>query len=152
MKKNSIYAEKFESLGVNPWEGGARSRRLPRGEDLGASLYVLVPGATTGYYHFHHGIEEMLLLIEGRPKLRTPEGERTLELGEVVHFRKGPEGAHQIINDTNETVRLVMVSNQASPDAVEYPDQKMLSVMARTNSQLGEPLWDIRKIDDNKSE
>lgn len=152
MKKNSIYADEFESLGENPWEGGARSRRLPRGEDLGASLYVLVPGATTGYYHFHHGIEEMLLLIEGRPKLRTSDGERTLELGEVVHFRKGPEGAHQIINDTDDTVRLVMVSNQASPDAVEYPDQKMLSVMARTNSQLGEPLWDIRKIDDNKSE
>ncbi|HSR05090.1 MAG TPA: cupin domain-containing protein [Proteiniclasticum sp.] len=152
MNKNSIYTEEFESLGENPWEGGARSRRLPRGEDLGASLYVLVPGATTGYYHFHHGIEEMLLLIEGRPKLRTPEGERILELGEVVHFRKGPEGSHQIINDTEETVRLVMVSNQASPDAVEYPDQKMLSVMARTNSQLGEPLWDIRRIDDNKSE
>ncbi len=152
MNKNSIYTEEFDSLGENHWEGGARSRRLPRGEDLGASLYVLVPGATTGYYHFHHGIEEMLILIEGRPKLRTPEGERILEPGEVVHFRKGPDGAHQIINDTEETVRLVMVSNQASPDAVEYPDQKMLSVMAKTNSQLGEPLWDIRRIDDNKSE
>jgi hypothetical protein len=39
-----------------------------------------------------------------------------------------------------------MVSNQASPDAVEYPDQGMLSVMARPPSQLGKPLWVIRQI------
>lgn len=43
-----------------------------------------------------------------------------------------------------------MVSNQASPDAVEYPDQGMLSIMARTKSQLGEQLWDIRNIKDKK--
>lgn len=55
-----------------------------------------------------------------------------------------------VINDTEETVRLVMVSSQASPDAVEYPDQGMLSVMARTMSQLGEPLWDMRKIIEEK--
>ena len=146
MKKNSIYTDQFESTGDNPWEGGALSTRLPRGTEIGASLYVLKPGATTGYYHFHHGNEEMLILIEGKPTLRTPEGERVLEAGEVVHFKKGPEGAHQLINHTDQVVRLVMVSNQASPDAVEYPDQGMLSVMARTNSQLGEPLWDIRKI------
>ena len=88
----------------------------------------------------------MLILIEGQPTLRTPEGNRILESGEVVHFKKGAEGAHQVINHTDEVVRLVMASNQASPDVVEYPDQGMLSVMAHTISQLGEPLWDIRKM------
>lgn len=146
MKKSSIYSEQYDSMGDNPWEGGAYSKRLPRGTDIGASLYVLKPGTRTGYYHFHHGVEEMLILIEGQPTLRTPEGNRVLEPGEVVHFKKGAEGAHQIINDTEEVVRLVMVSNQTSPDAVEYPDQGMLSVMARTISQLGGPLWDMRKI------
>lgn len=146
MIKNSIYSEQYDSMGENDWDGGAYSKRLPRGTDIGASLYVLQPGTSTGNYHFHHGIEEMVILIEGRPTLRTPSGNRILEMGEVVHFAKGAEGAHQIINETNEVVRLVMVSNQASPDAVEYPDQGMLSIMARTISQLGEPLWDIRKI------
>ena len=146
MNKNSIYSEQYDSMGENPWEGGAYSSWLPGGKDLGASLYVLKPGATTGYYHFHHGIEEMLILIEGQPSLRTPQGQRKLDMGEVVHFKKGAEGAHQIINDTDEVVRLVIVSNEASPDAVEYPDQGLLSVMAHTTSQLGNPLWDIRKI------
>lgn len=146
MIQNSIYSEQYDSMGENPWEGGAYTKSLPEGNDIGASLYVLNPGATTGYYHFHHGIEEMLILIEGRPTLRTPEGNRILEHGEVVHFKKGAEGAHQIINNTDEVVRLVIVGNDASPDAVEYPDQGMLSVMARTISQSGTPLWDIRKF------
>lgn len=145
MTENSIYTEQYDTIGEDEWEG-ASSKRLPRGSDIGASLYVLKPGATTGNYHFHHGIEEILILIEGCPTLRTPEGKRVLESGEVVHFKKGDVGAHQVINDTEEIVRLVMVSNQASPDAVEYPDQGMLTVMARTISQLGEPLWDSRKI------
>jgi hypothetical protein len=40
-----------------------------------------------------------------------------------------------------------MVSNRPSPEAVEYPDSGQLSVMAFTESQLGEPLWDLRTLD-----
>ena len=137
----SIYSKSYDSLGKEPWEGGAFSKVLPRGEDIGASLYVLKPGATTGYYHFHHGLEEMLILIEGQATLRTPQGKRILDLGEVVHFKKGREGGHQIINHTDQEVRLVMISNQSSPDVVEYPDQKLMSVMARSKSENGDPLW-----------
>ena len=137
----SIYSKSYDSLGDQPWQGGAYSKAFPRGEDIGASLYVLKPGATTGNYHFHHGIEEILILIEGQPTLRTPQGKRVLDLGEVVHFEKGYTGAHQIINHTDQEVRLVMMSNQASPDVVEYPDQKLMSVMARSKSENGDPLW-----------
>ncbi len=41
-----------------------------------------------------------------------------------------------------------MASNRPSPDAVEYPDTRQLSVMAFTESQLGRPLWDIRTLDE----
>jgi quercetin dioxygenase-like cupin family protein len=94
MTIHSIYSKEYDSLGEEPWEGGAYSKRLPRGDNLGASLYVLKPGTQTGNYHFHHGIEEMLILIEGQPTLRTPGGNRTLEIGEAVHFKKGAESAH----------------------------------------------------------
>ena len=143
---SSIYTKDFDSMGENPWEGGAYSKPLPRGNDLGATLYELRPGTTGGNYHFHHGVEEMLIVICGQATLRTPEGKRRLENGEVVHFIKGFGGAHQVLNESGEIVRYVMVSTQASPDAVEYPDTGDLSVMARTISQLGKPLWDIRKM------
>lgn len=144
-----IWADEWESRGEEAWEGGGWSRRLPRGEKLGASLYELPPGTTGGLYHFHHGAEELLVVLRGRPTLRTPEGERMLEEGDVVAFRVGPEGAHQVLNRTELPVRYVMVSDRTSPEAVEYPDSRQLSVMARTDSQLGQPLWDMRTLDES---
>lgn len=147
-ERASIWRDEWDSAGDAPWEGGARTRRLPRGDALGASLYELPPGAPGGAYHFHHGGEELLIVLRGRPTLRTPDGERQLAEGEVVHFRRGPQGAHKCSNPTDETVRYVMVGINASPDAVEYPDTRQLSVMAFTHSQFGSPLWDIRTLED----
>lgn len=144
----SIWDDDWDSQGEEPHEGGAKSRRLPRGEFLGATLYELPPGASGGNYHFHHGNEELLFVLRGRPILRTPDGKRELDEGAVVHFERGPAGAHSVSNGTDEPVRYIMASNLASPDAVEYPDSRQLSVMARTESQTGDPLWDIRTLDE----
>ena len=144
-----IWADEWDSRGEEEWQGGAWSRRLPRGDKLGATLYELQPGTTGGLYHFHHGAEELLIVLRGRPTLRTPEGERELEEGDVVAFKVGPEGAHQVLNRGSEPVRYVMVSDRTSPEAVEYPDSRQLSVMALTESQLGRPLWDIRTLPDD---
>lgn len=69
-----------------------------------------------------------------------------LDEGDVVHFSIGPSGAHQLINCSDEPVRYLMAANRPSPDAVEYPDSRQLSVMAFTDSQLGGRLWDIRTL------
>lgn len=102
--------------------GGALSKRLVgRGPFLGASLYELERGNFM-IYHAHHGSEELLIVLRGTPTLRTPDGERVLEEGEVVHFPSGPEGAHGLRNDTEETVRYVVAGTRVSPEVVEYPD------------------------------
>jgi len=104
--------------------GGALLKRLtPRGFEhlLGASLYELGPGNFM-IYHAHHGSEELLIVLRGRPTLRTPEGERQLEEGEVVHFTTGPDGAHGLRNDTDRPVRYVMAGTRATPEVCEYPD------------------------------
>src|SRR5918997_2467067 len=81
--------------------GGGKSRRLPRGDQLGASLYELGSGNFV-VYHFHHASEEMLFVLRGRPTLRTEEGERDLSEGDSVHFPVGPAGAHALVNRTDE--------------------------------------------------
>ena len=129
------------------WAAG-RSRRLSRGDMIGATVYEIAPGKTGGLYHFHHGAEELLVVLRGRPTLRELRGQRVLEEGDVVHFPVGPEGAHQLINRSDEDVRYLMMSNRPSPEAVEYPDTRQLSVMALSDSQLGGPLWDIRKLEE----
>ena len=87
-------------------------------------------------------------MLRGRPTLRAPEGEQVLEEGAVVLFPVGPDGAHQLANRSDAPVRYLMASNRPSPEAVEYPDSRQVSVMAFTKSQLGTPLWDIRTLDE----
>jgi uncharacterized cupin superfamily protein len=142
----SIWRSDWTSMGTEPWQRGAHTRRVARGNILAATLHELPPGAKGGAYHFHHGNEELLVVLTGRPTLRTPEGTRLLDEGEVVVFRCGPQDAHVCSNESDETVRYLMVSNNASPDAVEYPDTGHLSVMAYTASQHGRPLWNIREL------
>ena len=55
---------------------------------LGASVYELPPDGY-GVYHFHHGSEELLIVLRGQPTLRTPDGERQLDEGEAVVFPRG---------------------------------------------------------------
>lgn len=103
--------------------GGLAKRLVPRGPMLGATLYELERG-NFNVFHFHHGSEELLIVLRGTPTLRTLDGERVLEEGEVVHFPTGPDGAHEIRNATDETVRFVVAGIRVSPEVVEYPDLK----------------------------
>jgi uncharacterized cupin superfamily protein len=136
---------------IEDWSGGgAASKRLvPRGPLLGASLYELGPG-NFAIFHFHHGSEELLILLRGRPTLRTFAGERQLDEGAVVHFPTGPEGAHELRNDTDETVRYVVAGIRVSPEVAEYPDLKQLTAQSRHPSQTGEPLFVIHDIGERK--
>jgi uncharacterized cupin superfamily protein len=130
--------------------GGALSRRLPAGDVLGATVYELGPGNFT-VYHFHHGAEELLVVLRGTPTLRTPEGERVLAEGDVVHFPAGPDGAHSLRNDTDAPARFLLASDHPSPEVVEYPDLGQITAQARTHSQTGERLWlihDVRRVGD----
>ena len=86
------------------------------------------------------------LVLRGSPKLRTPDGDRVLEEGEVVHFPRGPAGAHGIQNDTDEAVRYVMVSDHPSPEVAEYPELGQITAQARTGSQTGERLWFVYDV------
>jgi uncharacterized cupin superfamily protein len=127
--------------------GGGKSKRLvPNSDqDLGASLYELGP-ENFNVLHFHHGSEELLIVLRGRPTLRTAEGERVLAEGEVVHFPIGPAGAHGLRNETDELVRYVVAGIRVSPEVVEYPDLEKITAQARTGSQTGERLWLIHNV------
>ena len=141
----NVFSDAWDEL--DDWSGGgAKSLRLvDRGPELGASVYELGPGNST-VYHFHHGSEELLIVLRGRPTLRTPDGERVLAEGEVVHFRTGPHGAHGLRNDTADAVRVVVAGIRVSPEVVEYPDLQQVTAQARTASQTGERLWLVHDV------
>ena len=130
---------------------GVRGRRLKRqpGAALSAAVWELEPGATQAPYHFHHGGEELLIVLRGTPTLRGPDGERELKEGEVVHFPRGPEGAHQLSNRSDALVRYVVAASQGSPEIIEYPDSGKIAAMSRTETSAGGPLFTIHRLADD---
>jgi uncharacterized cupin superfamily protein len=107
------------------------------GELLGAGVSEVEPGSRLWPYHTHHANEEWVLVLRGAPTLRTPEGERVLHEGDVVCFPRGKDGAHQIINRSDEPIRVVMLSSRVNPDVVEYLDTgKVLAKDAKGKTVL----------------
>ncbi len=100
-------------------------------ERLGLSLWVLPPGEAAYPYHFHYGEEELVVVLEGRPSLRTPAGWRELATGEVVAFQRGEGGGHQLVNRGDETVRFLAFSAIGDADVVVYPDSGKLGASER---------------------
>jgi uncharacterized cupin superfamily protein len=91
-------------------------------ELLGATLYETPPGEKLWPYHWEMGCEEFLVVVSGRPTLRTPEGERELAVGDVVHFPQGEAGAHNLRNDTTEPFRVLIGSTKSPLNVAGYPD------------------------------
>jgi uncharacterized cupin superfamily protein len=144
MSDDNIWTDEWDP-GEDWSGGGAHAKRLPRGHNLGASLFELGPGNWVPF-HFHHGSEELMVVLRGRPTLRTGEGNRRLTEGEVLHFPTGPDGVHGVSNETDEPVRYLMASTLPSPEVAEYPDLKQITAQARTTSQTGERLWLIHDV------
>jgi uncharacterized cupin superfamily protein len=100
-------------------------------ELFGASVYEIEPGQKSFPYHWQYVEEEMLIVLEGEPTLRTPEGEQRLTRGDAVVFRRGPEGAHLVRNDTAAAVRVLMLSTPSQVEIAEYPDSEKIGVFAK---------------------
>jgi uncharacterized cupin superfamily protein len=128
----SITAPVFDEVREHPGFNCRRARlgRQAGSEKLGMSLFELPPGEAAYPFHFHLAEEELVVLLEGAPSLRTPEGWREMEAGEVTSFRVGEEGAHQIVNRTDEPVRFLAISNQ-QPDVIVRPDSESVSLFER---------------------
>jgi uncharacterized cupin superfamily protein len=124
----------------------ARLARQAGSEKLGMSLFELPPGQAAYPYHWHYGEEELIVVLEGHPSLRTPEGWREMEEGEVVSFLTGERGGHQITNRTDQHIRFLAISTQ-EPDVVMYPDSGKVGVFERRPEGGG--LFELFRLDDS---
>ena len=92
-------------------------------------VYDLAPGQSSCPYHYEYD-EEWLLVVEGTIVVRTPDGEHTLESGDLVCFLPGPAGAHKVLNRSESPARTLMFSSRRTPPlAVSvYPDTDKISI------------------------
>ena len=95
-------------------------------EKLGASLYELEPLQLASPHHTSTATRR----APGSPPpptLREPDGEH-VPPGDVVCFHEGPDGAHQVRNDGDDPVRVLILSTKTSPDMAIYPDSGKVGV------------------------
>jgi uncharacterized cupin superfamily protein len=124
-----------------------RVGELLKGELLGGTLYELLPGKKSFPYHWHHGTEELLVVLAGEPTLRTPTREQALKPGDAVSFTTGPEGAHQLRNETDEPARYLMISNVLDFEVSEYPDSGKIGIRGNDLRLIVRPESNVDYLD-----
>lgn len=142
---SNLFEPDFEESSEQPgfsWQRALLGRQAGA-ERLGASLFALPPGEAAFPMHYHLGNEEMLVVIAGTPSLRTLDGERSLEPGEVVSFPRGEQGAHQIVNRSEEEARILLISEMNAPEIVVRPESGKLSALGRPPGGRGEGMHKI---------
>jgi len=125
----NVFTERFSRE-----HSGMRAEPVVRpagGELLGGTLYELAPRHEGAPLHIHYGMEELAIVISGRPTLRTLEGESELAPGDIVAFPRGRRGGHTLANRTDEPVRYLMLSNKVMPELVEYPEEGTIRALTR---------------------
>jgi uncharacterized cupin superfamily protein len=108
-------------------EGRIDVARALGSADTAMYVYDLAPGASSSPYHYEYE-EEWLLVVEGTVALRAPDGEQTLQRGELVRFPPGPEGAHKVMNRSDARARTLMFSSSRVPAVSVYPDSDKIGV------------------------
>lgn len=138
MYGDNVLVEELPEIGE-----GVRGLRMERTDDcpLVCAVWELDPGVTMGPYHLHHGTDELLIVLRGTATVRTPDGERELPPGSVLQFPRGLDGAHQLSNRSSEVLRYVMAAFHGTPEVIEYLDDGVTIVGARTASGDGERLF-----------
>jgi uncharacterized cupin superfamily protein len=125
VKRFNLFAADFAYDESDP--DGYRSGMARFGSEIGAgriggSVYEIPRGQSICPYHYEYGDEEWLIVLEGRPVVRHPDGEAELEPGDAVCFPAGPDGAHKVTNGGRDTVRVLMISTMRLPSVAVYPD------------------------------
>lgn len=90
-------------------------------------VYDIAPGASSSPYHYEYD-EEWMLVVEGTVAVRTPDGEHTLERGDIVRFPAGPDGAHKVMNRSNAPARTLLFSSRRGLAVSVYPDSDTIGV------------------------
>jgi uncharacterized cupin superfamily protein len=118
--------------------GTQRFTPLIGGAAITGTVYEVPAGESTIPYHYEYGAEEWLLVLDGRPTLRHPDGEDELEPGDLVCFPEGPAGAHKVTNHGDEPARMMIISTYSRPAVAVFPDSDKVGVW--TNEEEGGPV------------
>jgi uncharacterized cupin superfamily protein len=121
---------------------GFRAGMVRPGSKLGASstgisMYEIPAGEAVCPLHWEAVEEEWAMSVDGPMWVRDANGTHRVEPFELVFFPAGPEGVHQIRNDGDTTVRVMMFGENKQPGVTFYPDSDKVGVWSGSKDADG---------------
>ena len=107
----------------------SREKRGLNPKWLNFDIRLLNPKQYNAAYHFHRYAEEMFIIFSGKATLRTPEGLKQVETGDIIFFEAGELGAHQLYNHTDEPCTYLDLRTYIGHDICEYPDSDKIIIV-----------------------
>ncbi|MBI1835005.1 MAG: cupin domain-containing protein [Burkholderiales bacterium] len=104
--------------------------------NFGVNLTHLTPGGSSALRHSHASQDEFIYIVQGHPSLITNTGKTQLAPGMCAGFKAGNGDAHQLLNDSAETVIYLEVGDRSAGDEVTYPDDDLKAVFVEGQWQF----------------
>jgi len=105
--------------------GKRHYRRLgPTGglTDIGVSHVVLEPGGVSSQRHWHEGIDELVVVLDGEAILIEDGGETVLRAGDCAAFPKDVANGHRLVNRGERNCTFLAIDGRQSEGDCHYPD------------------------------
>ena len=90
--------------------------------EIGVSHVVLEPGACSSQRHWHEGIDEFVVVLDGEAVLVEDEGETLMRPGDCASFPKDVSNGHHLVNRSENPCTLLAIDNRRDEGDCHYPD------------------------------
>ncbi|MDI6734628.1 MAG: cupin domain-containing protein [bacterium] len=96
------------------YRGGDRGPKyLFRGPRMEWGVIRFNPNQTLGA-HYHQEVEETFFFVAGAPQMIIDDQSYRVKIGDA--FRISPKEKHDIVNDTNEPIRIIFIKTPYLPE------------------------------------
>ena len=94
--------------------------------EIGISHVVLEPGAWSSQRHWHEGLDEFVVMLEGEAVLVEEDGETLLRAGDCAAFPKDVANGHHLVNRSDRPCAFLAIDNRRGEGDCHYPDADLL--------------------------
>ena len=93
---------------------------------LGMTHCTLEPGGWSSQRHWHEGIDEIVVMLDGEAVLVENDGEKILRHGDIATFAADVANGHHLVNRSNRPCTFVAIDNAQGEGDCHYPDIDLL--------------------------
>jgi uncharacterized cupin superfamily protein len=91
-------------------------------KDIGVSQVVIEPGGVSSQRHWHEGVDEFVVVVDGEAVLVEDGGETVMRAGDCAAFPRDVANGHRFVNRSGRNCTIIAVDGRLSEGDCHYPD------------------------------